>query len=107
MGYVYLALTIILESAAIVFMKQADGMNHKFQLVIGGLLYGATFFLLTMALKYLPMGYTNAIWAGASTFLVYVIGAIYFKDKTSLLEFFFLFCILIGIVGLNFLSKGK
>jgi len=106
-GYVYLVLTIIFESAAIVLMKLADGTSHKVYLVTGGLCYAATFFLLTMALKYLPMGYTNAVWAGASTFFVYIIGATYFKEKTSLVEFFFVFCILVGIIGLNFMSKGK
>ncbi len=106
-GYVYLFLTIIFESAAIVLMKMADGTTNKSFLIAGGTCFAATFFLLTLALKYLPMGYTNAVWAGASTFLVYVIGAFYFKEKSSLMEFFFIFCILIGIIGLNMLHKGK
>jgi small multidrug resistance pump len=106
-GYIYLALTIIFETVAIICMKQADGTQHKTWLVAGAVSYASTFFLLTMALKTLPMGYTNAVWAGASTFLVYVIGATYFKEKTSMLEFFYVGCILIGIIGLNYLQKGK
>lgn len=106
-GYVYLFLTVLFESAAIVLMKMAEGTTNKSWLIAGGTCYAATFFLLTMALKYLPMGYTNAVWAGASTFLVYVIGSLYFKEKSSPLEFLFIFCIIIGIVGLNFLQKGK
>jgi len=106
-GYIYLFLTILFESAAIVLMKMAEGTTNKSYLIAGGTCYAATFFLLTMALKHLPMGYTNAVWAGASTFLVYVIGSLYFKEKSSLLEFFFIFCILVGIVGLNMLQKGK
>ncbi|MBK9254778.1 MAG: multidrug efflux SMR transporter [Saprospiraceae bacterium] len=106
-GYIYLILTIIFETAAIILMKKADGMTHKFYLWSGALCYAATFFLLTMALKYLPMGYTNAVWAGASTFLVYILGTLYFKEKTSFLEFFFVFCILTGLIGLNFIQKTK
>lgn len=106
-GYIYLILTVVFETFAIIFMKMADGATHKIYLVVGGLSYTATFFLLTMALKYLPMGYTNAIWAGASTFLVYLVGVSYYKEKTSLLEFFFILCILVGLIGLNFLQKGK
>jgi multidrug transporter EmrE-like cation transporter len=67
-------------------MKKADGMTHKWYLMTGGVCYAATFFLLAMALKYLPMGYTNAVWAGTSTFLVYMAGMIWFKDKTSFRE---------------------
>lgn len=107
MGYIYLILTVLFESAAITLMKMSEGAQNKVYSIYGGILFGATFFLLTMALKYLPMGYTNAIWAGASTFLVYLIATFYFKEKTSILEFFFVVCILIGIIGLNFLSKGK
>lgn len=88
-------------------MKLADGATHKVYLIVGGICYALTFFLLTMALKYLPMGYTNAIWAGASTFFVYVVGALYFREKTSWLEFFFILCILIGLFGLNFIQKVK
>lgn len=106
-GYIFLVLTIIFETLAIVLMKMADGVTNRIFLISGGVCYMATFYLLTMALKYLPMGYTNAIWAGTSTFLVYVVSAIYFKEKTSLLEYFFVLCILTGIVGLNYLQKGK
>ena len=106
-GYIYLFLTIVFETAAIVLMKLAEGTTYKYFLIAGGTCYAATFFLLTMALKYLPMGYTNAVWAGASTFLVYVVGTFYFKEKSTLIEYFFVLCILIGIIGLNFLQKGK
>lgn len=106
-GYIFLILTIILETLAIILMKKADGVTHKWYLLSGGICYAATFFLLTMALKYLPMGYTNAVWAGTSTFLVYLAGMLWFKEKTSLLEMFFVACIITGIVGLNYLQKGK
>ncbi len=106
-GYFFLILTIIFETIAIILMKKADGVTHKWYLISGGVCYAATFFLLTMALKYLPMGYTNAVWAGTSTFLVYLAGMLWFKEKTSILEMFFVACIITGIVGLNYLQKGK
>lgn len=106
-GYTYLALTIIFETAAIILMKLADGTQNKIVLTIGGICYLATFILLTLSLKYLPIGYTNAVWAGSSTFFVYLIGATYFKEGTNVLEAFFILCILIGIIGLNYLQKGK
>jgi len=107
LGYLYLLLTIVFETAAILFMKMSEGASQRTYIVIGGLCYAATFFLLTMALKYLPMGSTNAIWAGTSTILVYVFGVYYFKEKTNFWELFFLACIVVGLVGLNFMNKGK
>jgi len=106
-GYIYLILTIIFETLAIVLMKLADGTTHKLYLFSGACCYAATFYLLTMSLKYLPMGFTNAAWAGASTFFVYIIGNIYFKEKSSFLEYFFVFCILVGLIGLNYVAKQK
>lgn len=100
-------MTIIFETIAIILMKQADGTQHKAYFIGGAICYTLTFFLLSMALKYLPMGYTNAIWAGTSTFLVYMIGIWYFEEKTSWLEAFFLGCILVGIIGLNYMGRGK
>jgi small multidrug resistance pump len=106
-GYIYLVLTIIFETAAIILMKMADGPTNKKYLILGSICYTATFFLLTMALKHLPMGYTNAIWAGSSTLLVYVASMYYFDEKTNFIELIFLLCIIIGLIGLNFLQKGK
>ncbi len=106
-GYIYLGFTIIFETLAITLMKQSDGVTNKVFLAAGGICYAATFFLLTMTLRYLPMGYTNAVWAGASTLLVYLAGIWYYKEKTSWVEILFLICILTGIIGLNFLQKGK
>jgi multidrug transporter EmrE-like cation transporter len=88
-------------------MKLSNGGQDKTYLTLGGIAYAASFVFLTLALKYLPMGLTNAIWAGASTFVVYMIGVFYFKDETSIMEIFFVFCIILGIVGLNFTSKPE
>ena len=106
-GYFYLIMTIIFETLSIILMKMADGATNKRFLILGAICYVATFFLLTMALKYLPMGYTNAVWAGFSTLLVYILGTYYFGEKTNIQEIFFLLLIIVGLVGLNFLQKGK
>ena len=53
MGYLYLLLTIVFETAAILFMKMSEGASQRTYIVIGGLCYAATFFLLTMALTHI------------------------------------------------------
>lgn len=106
MGYLYLGVTIILEALAILFMKQSDGMVVKLWAILGGGFYLAAFFTLTLALKTLPMGNTNAIWAGGSTVLVYIIGYYWLGEKVSLLEMGFVGMIIIGIVGLQLVGRG-
>jgi small multidrug resistance pump len=106
-GYLFLILTVILETLAIILMKLAHGGTNKMYLTLAIICFSATFFSLTTALKYLPMGYTNAIWAGSSTVLVCLIGFLFFEEKLSIKEIFFLCCIIVGLVGLNFYGKGK
>ena len=86
MGYVLLILTIISETAAITLMKLANGFQHKLYSAAAIIAYALGFVFLTLALKQLPVGLANAIWAGASTVLVAVIGWIFFKEHLSTIQ---------------------
>jgi multidrug transporter EmrE-like cation transporter len=104
-GYLFLLATIICESLAIVMMKKAHGITNLGYFIAAIVCYMLSFFLLTWALKSLPMGWTNAIWAGASTLLVAIIGWIAFGEKMSPIQIFFMLLIFIGLVGLNFTKQ--
>jgi small multidrug resistance pump len=69
MGYLFLLLTILSEAIAIVLMKLSGGFQHKGKAALALLAFGATYVFLTLALRQLPAGLSNAIWAGASTIL--------------------------------------
>ncbi len=102
MGYLFLLLTILSESAAIILMKLSNGFQHKLQAGCAVLCYAACFVFLTLALKSLPAGLTNAIWAGCSTVLVAVLSIFIFKEQLSTAQFIFLGLIVTGLIGLNF-----
>jgi small multidrug resistance pump len=106
MGYLFLFLTILSESSAICFMKLANGFQNKVYLIVGALFYIAGFLLLTQALKHLPMGWANAIWAGASTVVVVVLGLIFFDETVSLKQGVFIGLIVIGLVGLQIVKEA-
>jgi multidrug transporter EmrE-like cation transporter len=55
MGYLFLILTIITESAAVIFMKRSNGFEHKVEAFIAVVAYILSFVFLTMALKAWPM----------------------------------------------------
>lgn len=102
MSYIFLILTIISESAAVTYMKLSDGFRHKNYAAIAVITYILSFVFLTLALKRLPVGIANAIWAGASTLLVVLIGVWFFQERLSVWQLVFLGFIVIGLVGLNF-----
>ena len=101
MGYVYLLLTILTETAAVLFMKSSNGFQHKTSSIIAVMAYMLSFVFLTLALKRLPVGTANAIWAGASTLLVAILGVIIFKESLNTRQMIFLGMIVIGLVGLQ------
>ncbi|HYD21033.1 MAG TPA: multidrug efflux SMR transporter [Flavipsychrobacter sp.] len=104
MGYLLLIATIILEGASVIFMKLSNGFEHKAHGAFAVLGYGLSFFTLTYALKYLPVGIANATWAGASTLLVAVAGIFVFNEQLSGAQIFFLLLIVVGLVGLNYVK---
>lgn len=101
MGYVLLILTIISETAAITLMKLANGFQHKLYSAGAIIAYALGFVFLTLALKLLPVGLANAIWAGASTVLVAVIGWIFFKEHLSTVQVISILLIVVGLIGLR------
>ena len=107
MGYLFLLLTILTESAAVVLMKLSQGFSQGMYALAAVAAYGLSFLFLTLALKYLPAGIANAIWAGASTILIVIAGIIFLKEPVSLRQWLFIALIAIGIVGLNLTGKAS
>lgn len=104
MGNLFLVLTILAETGAVIYMKLSAGFQHTLYTIIAFVLYGLSFLFLTLALKYLPTGIANAIWAGASTILVVLLGVLIFKEKLSILQIVSLMLVVAGLVGLNWKS---
>ena len=106
MGYLLLIATILLEGAAVIFMKLSNGFENKMYGALAVAGYGLSFFTLTYALKYLPVGIANATWAGASTLLVAVAGVFVFNERLSTAQIFFLLLIVAGLAGLNYVREA-
>ena len=102
MGNLFLILTILAETAAVICMKLSAGFHNTLYTVFAVITYGLSFLFLTLALKYLPAGVANGIWAGASTILVALIGILVFKEKLTALQLISLLLIAVGLIGLNF-----
>lgn len=96
-----LAGAIALEVSGTVSMKLSDGFTKLVPSVLIFVFYVASFAVLTLALKKIDVGVAYAIWAGAGTALIAVIGVLYFKEPFSLLKAFSIVLIIAGVVGLN------
>jgi small multidrug resistance pump len=61
--------------------------------------------LLTLSLKRLDVSLAYAIWSGAGTVLITVIGIILFKEPATVLKMLFIAMIVAGVVGLNLVTR--
>lgn len=63
--------------------------------------YGAAFYLLSLSLKYIPLGVAYAIWSGLGTMGVVVIGLFVWREQLNVYGVIGIALILIGTVILN------
>ncbi len=97
----YLTCAILLEVAGTTSMKLSHGFTKIVPSVLIFVFYTASFVVLTLALKKVDVSIAYAIWSGAGTVLITVIGITYFREPSTMLKLASIGLIIIGIVGLN------
>ena len=98
---VLLGLAIVVEVVATALLPRTEGFTSPgwTVLVIGG--YAASIWLLTIIVRSLPVSVTYAIWAGAGTALVAVVGLVFLGESFSWVKAASLAMIVAGVIGLN------
>ena len=102
---ILLAFAIVAEVAGTTAMKLSRGFEVWQWTVVVTVCYVASFYLLGLALKHIEIGIAYAIWAGAGTALVALIGIAVFGESMNTVKVVSLVAIIAGVVGLN-LSGG-
>ncbi len=72
---------IVLEVAATSCLKLSDGFRRLGPSIASTSLYVAAFGCLGLAVATLEVGVVYAVWAGAGTALVAIVGSAYFGEK--------------------------
>ncbi len=62
--------------------------------------------LLSVAMKDIPVGTAYAIWTGIGAFGTALVGTFFFNDPSSFWRLFFLFTLVVSIVGLKLVSTA-
>ena len=106
MHWIYLIIAIVLEVAGTTSMKLSEGFAKPLYGVLLFVFYILSFAVLTLALKKIDVSLAYAIWAGAGTALIAVIGMFYFNEPVSLSKILGVLLIVGGVVALN-LSGGS
>ena len=103
--WVLLTFAIVAEVAGTFSMKLSQGFAVWQWTVALAVCYAVSFYLLALVLKHIEVGIAYAIWAGAGTALVALIGIAVFNESMTAVKVFSLAAIVAGVVGLH-LSEG-
>ena len=101
-----LALAIASEVVATSALKASEGftrLGYGAVVVVG---YGLAFWLMAQTLKHLEVGTVYAIWSGAGTAAIAVIGVVAFGEALTLPRALGIGLIVAGVIVLNIFGGG-
>lgn len=104
--FVILFFAILTEVIGTTALKLSDGFSKPMPAVVVILGYGASFYLLSLALKVMPIGVAYAIWSGVGLILTVIAGMLIWRETLDWARVVGIVLILAGIVFINVVSKS-
>jgi quaternary ammonium compound-resistance protein SugE len=104
MAWVLLVAAGLVEVAMALALKQAQGWTRLWPSVIGIAAALGSVFLLTHAVKTLPMATAYAVWTGIGAIGVALAGVVFFNESAGALRLLCMAAIFAGIIGLHLLE---
>ena len=106
MTYFYLALAIAAEVAGTSLLKATEEFTKLVPTTFLVIFYLISFWLMTLALRELPLGVVYAVWSGLGIVLVAVVGAFMYKEIPDLASLIGMALIISGVVVMHVFSKS-
>ncbi len=102
--YILLALAILSEVAGTSALRASEGFSRLVPsaLVVAG--YGVSFYVVSLTLKTLPLGFVYAVWSGLGTVLIVAVGVVVFREGLDVARGIGIALIILGVVVLNAFS---
>lgn len=105
-NYLFLAAAILCETIATSFLKKTDQFTKIGPSIIFVLAMASSFYLLTYALKGIPLGIAYAIWSAVGIVLISLVGYFAYQQKLDWPAIIGIAFIVIGVVIINLFSKS-
>jgi small multidrug resistance pump len=106
-AWLLLAGAIVAEVVGTSALKASDGFTRLAPslLVAGG--YGIAFYLLALTLRHMPVGVAYAVWSGAGTALIALVGWALFDQRLGPTALAGMALIIAGVVLMNLSSTSS
>ncbi|MDQ1108957.1 small multidrug resistance pump [Stenotrophomonas rhizophila] len=105
-AYLFLGGAIASEVTATLLLQKTEQFTRLAPTVTMALLYGLSFYLLSHALKTLPLGIAYAIWGGLGIVLTLIVSVTVFKQTLDWQAVTGVAMIVGGVVMINAFSKA-
>ncbi|WP_417816916.1 SMR family transporter [Tritonibacter scottomollicae] len=107
MHYLYLMAAVLAETIGTTALQASQQFTRLLPSVIVVVAYAASFFLMSLTLKYMPVGIVYAIWSGLGIVLIAAIGFIVFGQRIDLPAIAGMMMIIAGILVIHLFSSSS
>ena len=101
MSWLILVFAGLLEVIWAVGLKFTEGFSKPIPSLVTAAAMVASLYLLSVAMRSLPLGIAYAIWVGIGMVGAVVVGFVIFQESLSILKLISLLLIVAGIIGLK------
>ncbi len=106
MAWILLVVAGLFEVGWAVGLKYTEGFTRLWPTVATAAALAASMALLGLALRTLPLGTAYAVWTGIGTIGTAILGILLFREPATVARLMCISLIVIGIVGLKFVSPA-
>jgi quaternary ammonium compound-resistance protein SugE len=104
-SWVFIFIASIFEISWAVGLKYSEGFTHTNSSIFTVITMILSYVFLSLGVKDLPIGTAYAVWTGIGAVGTAAYGILFFNEPKDLLRIFFIFLIVIGIIGLRLTYK--
>jgi quaternary ammonium compound-resistance protein SugE len=101
MNWTLLVLAGLLEVVWAIGLKYTEGFTKLWPSVLTLVAMGVSFYLLSLAMRTIPLGTAYAVWVGIGAVGAAIAGMLLFKEPATVLRIVSLALVIGGIVGLK------
>ncbi|MGB3555409.1 MAG: SMR family transporter [Jannaschia sp.] len=106
MPWLWLVLAIVTETVGTMALKMSDGFSRLWPSVVTVIAYAASFWLLALVLRTIPVGIAYAIWSGLGIVLIAGMGWVVFGQRLDAPALIGMALIVAGIVVMQVFSNS-
>ena len=105
MSWLYIFIASIFEMCWAIGLKYSQGFTKLYASIFTAITMVLSYVFLSLGAKELPIGTAYAVWTGIGAVGTIIYGILFLNESRDLLRLFFMFLIIVGIIGVKLTYK--